>query len=169
MFIAIVQTCPLFDPAHNSPSTLITKNLDEITSLLSSISPVELIICPEMASTGYNFNSKAEILPFARLSNLTIDWALKLAQSRKCFVQIGFPRSSKGEERLYNTVCIANPNGRDYSLVDKHFLFEQDENWAEPGDAFKLVSLSNPLNCKVRIFVIKGWHRDLHGSKSLPI
>jgi predicted amidohydrolase len=127
MKIALVQTCPLFEPLH-SPAELIAKNLDEITSLLLSAT-VDLILCPEMASTGYNFNNRAEITPFANLSHLTIEWALRIAKERNCFVQIGFPRShivKDDEILLYNSVVVAYPNGRDYSVVDKHFLFEQD-------------------------------------------
>ncbi|KAL3894455.1 MAG: hypothetical protein SGCHY_005264, partial [Lobulomycetales sp.] len=155
MKIAVVQSLPEFDVSAD-PLALIQGNLSVIHQLLlDELCPqdntaagsvgVNLIVAPEMAATGYCFSSREQVLPFARLHSLSIDWALAVAKEFNAFVQIGFPRLD--DDSLYNSTVMAFPNGSQF-VYDKHFLYCQDEHWATPGESFKVTELPDPLSCK---------------------
>lgn len=42
----------------------------------------------------------------------------------------------KGNNLYYNSVCIVSPEG-DIKNYQKHFLYTQDEKWAEEGPSFR--------------------------------
>jgi protein N-terminal amidase len=97
---------------------------------------VDLIILPEMAFTGYCFQSRQDILPFCELQDgPTFQWASALAKQRNCCIQVGYPRIDDSK-RLYNSLMLISPSGELISTYDKHFLYSVDESWAEEGSAF---------------------------------
>ncbi|KAJ1557236.1 Carbon-nitrogen hydrolase, partial [Cladochytrium tenue] len=114
---------------------------------------VNLLILPELAFTGYVFESRDAIAPFVEPdgpTGPTASWARRVAVRLGCHVQVGYPRRSTAAATAAtggwrNSVCVAAPGGDDEGVLvatyDKHFLYEVDERWAEEGDAFKAVEL----------------------------
>ncbi|KAJ3211915.1 Carbon-nitrogen hydrolase [Dinochytrium kinnereticum] len=118
---------------------------------------VDLLILPEMAFSGYVFESKQHIRPFIEhpAHGPTVTWARSTARRLNCFVQVGFPRCSIDStasddekdgkqqplEPWYNSVCLVDRNGEVVDIYDKHFLYTTDEIWAAEGESFKGITV----------------------------
>ncbi|OAA60436.1 Nitrilase/cyanide hydratase and apolipoprotein N-acyltransferase [Niveomyces insectorum RCEF 264] len=90
----------------------ISNNLNRADAVLSKASDLEeldLLVLPELAFTGYNFQSLAEIAPYLEPSGSGISslWARTTALKYNCNVVVGYP--------------------------EKSFLFATDEKWALEG------------------------------------
>ena len=100
-----------------------------------------LVVCPEMALTGYLFPrreaARAVAEPergrtFARFS--------ALAQRLACHLVLGYPEAAAGppgaedEARLYNAALVLGPDGSLLCNYRKRLLYEDDLPWAWPGD-----------------------------------
>ncbi|EEB05462.1 N-terminal amidase Nta1 [Schizosaccharomyces japonicus yFS275] len=144
MRIACVQFCPEFGKVH--------KNVERLNKLLSNYSTAlgktDLIVFPEMALTGYNFRSKAEILPFAesrdRFDGASLKFAKTISRLFSCHTIIGFPEIIKNCDKnaqLYNSTALLGPDGDLLHVYHKHFLYETDKSWAIPGDAFHMYNV----------------------------
>ncbi|TPX71499.1 hypothetical protein SpCBS45565_g01145 [Spizellomyces sp. 'palustris'] len=95
-----------------------------------------------MAFSGYIFESRQDVIPFAESSENgeTLQWASAWARQLRAYVQAGYPRmeqSTTGSSPLlYNSVYLVSPDGTLVRTYDKHFLYEKDERWAEEGAGF---------------------------------
>jgi protein N-terminal amidase len=142
MKAALVQFDPLFkDPVRNKL---------KISQILSAadMSEVELVMLPEMALTGYCFNDKSDILEYCEaLDGETFKWASSLATTYNVFVQVGYPR--KDGNKLYNSLLFIAKDGSLLLNYDKHFLYKQDEYWAEEGLSFLTAQLLLHKNVNV--------------------
>ena len=127
MKFALVQFTPI---PRNVP-----ENIKRIETLLETITDPDVILTPEMALTGYIFNSKQEVVALLNeYKDLMLQFPIQLAKRFNCMVQVGLPRRcSIGN--LYNSVLFAEPNGNS-KYYDKHHLFESDECWANEGKSF---------------------------------
>jgi protein N-terminal amidase len=127
MKIALVQFQPVFKDVNAS-----MKIASELLLKCKSKS-FDLVILPEMSFTGYCFTSKQEIKPF--IDNRALEWASEIAINFSSFVQVGFPRQL--DDKFYNSTGLVDRTGKITAIYDKHFLYEQDEYWADEGDSFK--------------------------------
>ncbi|HNN96377.1 MAG TPA: carbon-nitrogen hydrolase family protein [Pseudomonadota bacterium] len=106
-----------------------------------------LVVCPEMAYTGYLFENAAAILPhcetarggaFPRLS--------ELAQRHGIYLVCGYPEIGESQDpspptgstpappRLYNSARVLSPDGALLCNYRKRLLFTADTTWATEGD-----------------------------------
>ena len=93
----------------------------------------DLIVCPEMALTGYVFADAEAAGKVAEAANgRTLELASKLARVAGAYFVIGYPEAV--EERLYNSALILGPDGALLCNYRKRLLYEADETWAWPGD-----------------------------------
>ncbi|KAF1822758.1 carbon-nitrogen hydrolase [Dissoconium aciculare CBS 342.82] len=101
--------------------------------------PMDLLVLPEMAFSGYNFPSRDAIFPFLEPTTAgpTTQWAQKIAQQRQCTVIVGYPEFAKDETTSkttnYNSTVTVGPDGRILANYRKSFLYYTDETWAEEG------------------------------------
>ena len=123
--IGIVQFCPI--PRQ------IKKNLDICSSLISGLPKLDILVFPEMCFTGYVFENKSDILPFAKDSS-SLEWAKTQAMKLKCYVAYGTPQES--DSKLYNSLYLVNPKGELQFVHQKSHLYELDEPWSEEGSGF---------------------------------
>lgn len=104
----------------------------------------QLIVCPEMAYTGYLFENAAAILPrcepmlggaFPRLS--------QLAARHGIYLVCGYPEIVATEPgadgatpppRLFNSARVLSPDGALLYNYRKRLLFSADTTWATEGD-----------------------------------
>lgn len=93
-----------------------------------------LIVCPEMALTGYVFADAAAALRVAEpFDGPTLALASKWAQRHGSYFVIGYPELA-ADGRLFNSALILGPDGELLVNYRKRLLYEQDETWAQPGD-----------------------------------
>jgi predicted amidohydrolase len=93
-----------------------------------------LLVCPEMALTGYVFADASAAAKVAEPSDgRTFALASEWAKRHGSYVVIGYPELADSG-RLYNSALIVDPQGVLLCNYRKHLLYEQDETWALPGD-----------------------------------
>lgn len=93
-----------------------------------------LVVCPEMALTGYVFPSPEAAGRVAEVAGdgPTFELAARVATRHNAYFVAGYPETSNGH--LYNSAMIVSPEGELLYNYRKRMLFEMDENWAQPGD-----------------------------------
>ncbi len=130
------------------------KNLEKMESLLKSFS-ADLIVLPELAASGYLFNSKEEVLDIAEDSNYgpTATLFKKLAKHNNTSYVIGF--AEKAENGIYNSAMLVNPDASIH-IYRKTHLFYEEKKWFIPGDTgFKVFGAKN--NVKVGLMICFDW------------
>lgn len=124
MKVAVVQFCPKY------------KNKDtNIQTLLNNLSKTdaEIIIFPELCTTGYLFYSKDETMKFAEtLYGDTVSLMQKKASELKKIIVFGF--IEKDKERVFNSAVALFPNSNLSKVYRKTHLFYKERFCFEPGD-----------------------------------
>jgi protein N-terminal amidase len=97
----------------------------------------DVLLLPEMAFTGYCFQSRDEIFPFCEdpVHGPTASWCADTARALDCVVVAGFPESG-ADGRLFNSLLVVDRGGRVVHVYRKHFLYMTDESWASEGPDF---------------------------------
>jgi len=133
MRVAVVQTSPVLGARDT--------NIARATDLLSRLpqeQQLDLIVLPELAFTGYNFQSAQEIGPFVETNEVSPsrDWAQDVAKRFRCSVVVGFPLQDDEGPR-YNTAVLVDREGNVAHQYHKHFMFSTDYKWGcQPGPGF---------------------------------
>lgn len=107
-------------------------NLEKIESLCSLIK-ADLIVLPELVTSGYVFNHKSELESVAEplSSGKSFSFFNQLSAKLDASVVYGFPEKANG--KIYNTSVLINPNGR-YHIYRKTHLFYKEKLFFSPGD-----------------------------------
>lgn len=112
--------------------------------------PLDILVLPELAFTGYNFKSKSEIAPYLEptTAGISTQWAQKTAKRLHCHTLVGYPETTGGSTpKTYNSAVMVDPTGLIAFNYRKTFLYSTDEIWgcSEPpennyldGNAFPL-------------------------------
>jgi predicted amidohydrolase len=104
----------------------------------------DVIVCPEMATTGYVWSSPSELGPHSeRAHGETFRMLSEVARQHEAWVVCGFPelfvhperksRSGRSVATLYNSALVVSPLGELVTCYRKILLYEADETWASPG------------------------------------
>lgn len=122
----------------------VERNIQKIHLLLTTLNrPIDLLVLPELAVTGYNFKSPAEIKPFLETqSGRSYNLARELASKYKCTTIIGYPEDSLGI--TYNSALVVNQEGELVHNYRKTHLYKTDEQWGcseNPEKSFDLFDL----------------------------
>lgn len=103
------------------------KNLEHFTSLIDSIKePTDLIVLPEMFTTGFSMNPEKIAEPHQTLS---FEWLKKKAAEKKAVITGSIAIEENG--KYYNRLHWAQPNG-EVDFYDKRHLFrlaKEDEKY----------------------------------------
>lgn len=138
MRLALLQTSPSL--------AALQQNIARATSLLNHVPrepTLDLIILPELAFTGYNFQSPEEIQPFieTRESSPSREWAKRIAKEFGSSVLVGLP--SLDNDIRYNTASLVDSTGEVLHEYYKHHMFSTDYLWGcQPGPNFSHTSLT---------------------------
>ena len=93
----------------------------------------DIVVLPEMATTGYIWKSGSELLPYAEAADGPLLEILSpLAREYGGWVVCGFPEIGDGDS-LYNSALVISPDGNLPACYRKILLFEADRSWALPG------------------------------------
>ena len=119
-------------------------NISKIEKLLEDYTDndkIDILLFPEMALTGYIFDSVDDIKDYLEEYNkgTTFDFCSSLAKKLNCYVFLGYPE--KCDEVLYNSCMIINRNGEALPSYRKHFLYEMDKTWCVEGKEFGTIDI----------------------------
>ncbi|MCD6309011.1 MAG: acyltransferase, partial [Candidatus Latescibacteria bacterium] len=107
-------------------------NLDTMIDLVSS-TDADLLVLPELATTGYAFTSKAELMDIAEpaRNSPSLDRLAALASDTNCALVVGFAERADG--RLFNSAALLTPAGG-RTVYRKLHLFGSENFFFTPGD-----------------------------------
>jgi N-carbamoylputrescine amidase len=122
--IAVVQTEPEFGAVE--------ANREATVEAVREHAGADLVVLPELATSGYIFESHAEVDEMAEPADgpTAQAWAAVAAET-DTWVVGGFPEAD-GNER-YNSSLIVSPEGVEGTYRKVH-LWNEEERWFEPGD-----------------------------------
>ncbi len=98
---------------------------------------LDLLMLPELAFTGYDFQSRHSIEPFLETTTAgpSTTWAQSAACRLHCHVSVGYPEKTTAAPPVYyNSVVLVAPTGDVVAHYRKRFLYYTDEPWAAEGD-----------------------------------
>jgi predicted amidohydrolase len=122
--IGFVQGRPLFGRAAD--------NLDRGLALAASLA-AELVVLPELWSSGYVFSTHAEVEALAEdaARGATARALCAAARRERRHYVAGFAERHRG--RLYNSAMLVGPSGV-RAVYRKLHLFEREREWFSPGN-----------------------------------
>lgn len=148
--------CIQYDPKLRD----VDYNIIELNKLVdenkNKLEGSDLIVLPEMSLTGYEFDSRSDIIKFCEISckdksekfsdlikpHKSFLYASELALNFDSYVMIGFPEISpkEGSEHLivdlktliefsnfYNSAYLIDRQGKSIKVFRKHFLYQTDK------------------------------------------
>jgi predicted amidohydrolase len=155
--ISLVQFTPLMgDPAHN---------FRQIAGLLKNIE-TDLIVLPELCTTGYSFISAKEVFDAAEeRDGESVRFFEQLANDHQAIVVAGFAESDAG--KVYNSAIIATPGGEPKVYRKSHLFFREKECFSEGNTGFFVVP--HPLkDCNIGVMICNDW-RYPEAARSLAL
>jgi predicted amidohydrolase len=143
--VAFVQGRPAFGRSE--------QNLERGLALAASVR-AELVILPELWSSGYVFSSHAEVAALAEdaASGPTARALTAAARRERRHYIAGFPERARG--RIYNSAMLVGPAGVK-AVYRKLHLFEREQEWFAPGDLPLEVQRVGPA--RVGILICFDW------------
>ena len=97
----------------------------------------DLVVCPEMATSGYVWPDRDAVLPHAEPADGPTAAALgEVAARHATWVLCGIPELEDvgGVPILYNSALVVAPDGGLLACYRKVLLYDLDTTWARPGD-----------------------------------
>ncbi|QDS70162.1 hypothetical protein FKW77_006076 [Venturia effusa] len=147
MRIACLQFAPQLGKVQANMEKA-NKILEETNDLRPTVDGRPLwLILPEMAFSGYNFQTLEEVTPFLEptCAGPSTQWAVNIARHYSIYVTVGYPEiagpasaADPASKRVnYNSTVTVSPEGAVIGAYRKHFLYYTDETWAAEGDGEK--------------------------------
>ena len=118
------------------------KAREELCSLISKAAQnqAKIIVCPEMATTGYIWKDKAEIQPFAEpAQGPTFQCLSPIALQYKIWIICGYVEQDEDSDQLYNSALVIGPSGDLVCSYRKILLYDADYSWATAGTTRYLI------------------------------
>jgi predicted amidohydrolase len=145
--VALVQ----FTPVHGCKSS----NLRAISSLLEPVD-ADLIVLPELCTTGYFFTTRDELSPLAERPDGEASKVFRdAAVSKQATIVAGMAESAGGS--LYNSVFVFRPDGSEPLVYRKSHLFYKESMVFEPGDTGFPVFRDDRLDVSVGVMLCYDW------------
>jgi len=122
--VAFVQGAPRFGR--------VAENLERGLALAAGVA-ADLVVLPELWSSGYVFSSHAEVASLAEdaAGGPTARALQAAARRERRHLVAGFPERHRG--RIYNSALLVGPAGVK-AVYRKLHLFEREQEWFTPGD-----------------------------------
>lgn len=139
------QFRPLFGQIQN--------NLNKVIHALQDIE-ADLIVLPELALTGYYFQSREELKALAETpeNSETVAALVDLCKQQDLHIVTGF--AEKQGEKIFNSALLLGPKGILHTYRKLH-LFNEEKNWFDPGDT--PLTVRQVKGVKVGIMVCFDW------------
>ncbi|MEK7795578.1 MAG: nitrilase-related carbon-nitrogen hydrolase [Candidatus Hydrogenedentota bacterium] len=109
-------------------------NLLAIDRLAATASEADLLVFPELATSGYDFIDAAEVDAIAETfgAGPTSEAAARLADRHGMSLVVGYPE--RAPDGFYNSCLLAVPGGRLFNYRKIH-LFSREKLFFRPGDS----------------------------------
>lgn len=144
MKIGYIQTAPEFGAKE--------KNFNEVRSLLNNVK-ADLLVLPELFTTGYTFTSKKEVETMAETNHgQTADFLKELSKLTGATMIGGF--IERDNNKIYNSLLIVSGE----EVIDtyrKIHLFNKEKLWFTPGD--KPLKVYNINGVKIGAMICFDW------------
>lgn len=136
MRIGCLQFAPQVGDVDNN-----LNRADAVLNKSQNTEDLDLLVLPELAFSGYNFKSLAEIAPHLEPSGSGISalWGRTTALKYNCNVVVGYPEKVDVAQKwptspeYYNSAIMISPDGDTIANYRKSFLYAVDETWALEG------------------------------------
>lgn len=133
-------------------------NIDKIEQMVSGTEGADLIVLPEMFTTGFSMNISdcAE-----KMDGQTVVWMKQFAQNRNVAICGSIIIEENGV--FYNRLIFVKPDGRIYEYDKRHlFTMGNEQNYYTPGNQRKIIEYKGfrilPLICYDLRFPV--WSRN---------
>ncbi|MCB2198396.1 beta-ureidopropionase [bacterium] len=109
-------------------------NLSAVRRLAAEAKGADLLVFPELATSGYELMDPDEVRVFAepKQGGATHETLLDLAKANNCSYVIGYPEVEG--DKFYNSSMLVNPDGSTYNYRKIH-LFSREKELFNSGDA----------------------------------
>ena len=122
-------------------------NIERMTTALRDVH-ADILVLPELASSGYFFTSTAETVQMAeRVPGLLTKEFTDLSKKTGTAYVVGFPEYS--DKGIYNSAAIVTSEGVRYIYRKTHLFFEERKYFI-PGNEYKIIDIKG---CKVAILI----------------
>ncbi|MBN2542581.1 hypothetical protein JXI42_06910 [bacterium] len=110
----------------------VIRNFNRVSKMLEGVE-ADLIVLPELFTTGFNFIDNIEARSYAEpfKGGSTHEFMKGIAREKKCAFVAGFLEESNG--KVYNSLMFVPPEGEDV-LYRKLHLFDKGKKLFTPGD-----------------------------------
>lgn len=116
-----------FSPEFGTPDA----NRERIASVLADIE-ADLVVFPELATSGYLFTSSEELTELAEpIPGPTTELLQRIARERGVFITVGLPE--RDGDRFYNSAVLVGPSGTIAHYRKAHLFFEE-KLYFQPGE-----------------------------------
>ena len=148
MRITIVQSFPKYADTAS--------NLDFIHNTIDSFE-TDLLVFPELATSGYFFTEKSQLMPHALIWNESIELKDIQEKSTKSdtIIVIGFPE--KEGDLLYNSAGIFMPDSNQSRVYRKTHLFYKEHLIFEQGNTGFFCVHDDKRDCTIGIMICYDW------------
>jgi predicted amidohydrolase len=144
--LSVVQFTPFFGNKQH--------NLDRIAQLLS-VNEADIIVLPELCTTGYSFLTKQEALDAAEdAGGESLSFFKNLAVELNAMIIAGF--AEKEGDKVYNSALAASPDGS-LRVYRKTHLFFRETLCFEPGNSGFFIVDHPFIDCRVGMMVCNDW------------
>jgi predicted amidohydrolase len=129
MRVAAVQFAPQFKAFEANLATMVKMTLEAIKG------GAELVVLPELATSGYSFMGPEDAEPFAEVldgNGRVTKGMLKLASQSNVAIAWGMPAKDIGSPNLYNAQVLVLPDGS-FTRYFKLNSWGNDFLWASEG------------------------------------
>lgn len=128
MLAAAVQFCPEWGQPDTNRARLL------ILIGQAAQAGAELIVLPEMCTSGYIFSDPQAVRPYCEgRDGRSVRLFQAEAEKYKVTLCFGWPEIDPTSGTLYNSAAVCRP-GEAPLFYRKRLLYEADETWAAPGD-----------------------------------
>ena len=125
---------------YKPPKKSVASAVEQLLALIEQAGKggADLIVCPEMATTGYVWESPEDIFPYTEMA--TGESFVKIADAAKEFgswIVCGF--AERAEDGLFNSAWVIAPDGSLVCCYRKILLYDADYTWSQAGNRRYLV------------------------------
>lgn len=129
------------------------ENYAKIASFLKDIE-ADIIVLPELCTTGYSFLTAEEVLEVAETAKEVATFFQEFANNKQAVIIAGFAENDNGQ--LYNSAIIVSPF-QDFDVYRKtHLFYKENDCFSDGNSGFKVIE--HPIkDCKIGVMICYDW------------